>query len=439
VSSTGVKANGPTGTPGAVVEHGGARAAAAVVAVGFQRLAVAVVAVAAAAVMAAVAVAVAGMLIAGSAPRASADTGEPVALVAPRAPRAPAAACEQGGWQRVNILVPVWTLAGRDDVDVVYAGSPGADGASTLYSGSLESPELWAPLPALSAPVTGVAIGPEPDDLVVGLYGAGVVRSSDRGASFGIDELPGTWVTAVAADDTTAYAASSKREARGIWRAAGPGASWERLDGDPIPTTTFWSMAVAPDGAPWVTTEGFGAQRWNGTAWELLGDADLQRSTVLAVAFDARDPELAYAALGSTREPAGESRLGLRVTRDGGVTWSAYGGPLGDRAAFANRVVRAVATSGMRERAYASVWGDGLFVTSDGGDSWTRVPAPTATTPYFEALLALVPEGRAPLQCELLFAGSPEGLWVRNVAPSAARFTSLLLPLVARDAILSER
>ena len=102
-------------------------------------------------------------------------------------------------------------------------------------------------------------------------------------------------------------------------------------------------------------------------------------------------------------------------------------------ARFASSSVPSIAPSAVDGRAFASVWGSGLHMTQDHGASWQHLHAPEGAPPYFQALLAIVPSGRTPLQCELLFAGGADGLWVRNVGTGRSWLEPTYLPIVRSE------
>jgi len=343
------------------------------------------------------------------------------------APAAPLQACTSPGWLRVNTPadIAIQSLAGDPAGGWVFAATRTSSGR-TLHRGPLDEPSLWREVGSLGR-VTDVAVQPA-GEVVAGIFGDGVVRSADGGDSFGPRQLPGEWVTAVAAPPFRLYAASSGPVGKGIWLDADGTGTWQRMAGsEAIDTIQFWDLAVDPAGYPWAATHGQGLWKAHpppgdpsgALAWAPVGDAELSVATVMSVAFDAEDPRLVYAGLGEMPDLGPSGRLGLRISRDGGGSWSRYptqGGGSGEVAAFPDLVVRAVAASAAPGRAFAGTWGRGLYATQDGGRTWRRVPLPAPRGEHVGALLALVPQGATPASCELLFAATPDGVWVRNAA-----------------------
>lgn len=366
-------------------------------------------------------------------------------------PAAPLEACTSPGWLRVNTPdgIAIQSLAGDPEGGWVFAATRTAQGR-TLHRGPLAEPSQWREIGSLGR-VTDVAVQLGGGEVIAGLFGDGVARSADAGNAFGPRQLPGEWVTAVAAVPFRLYAASSGPAQRGIWLDADGTGNWLRQAGsDAINTIQFWELVVDPRGRPWAGTHGQGLWRADPPAgdpagdplWAPVGDAELGVATVMAVAFDATDPDLVYAGLGEQPELGPSGRLGLRVSRDGGASWSRYatvGGGSGDVAAFPDYVVRAVAASAAPRRAYAGVWGRGLHATADGGRSWQAVPMPTPEGAYVSALLTLVPSDATVATCELLFVATPDGVWVRNasrieltVAYLPATFRAHVMPVALR-------
>ena len=332
---------------------------------------------------------------------------------------APLAACDGTAWLRVNVDVSIEALAGDPAGGFVYAASKGG---TSVFRSALSEGDRWTKLDPLDTPVSSIDVAPGGAPLLVGLFGAGVMRSDDRGENFGPDMLPSHYVTAVAASESGAYAAASRPAFRGVYVDRGDGAGYVPLGAFAVDTFLIWRLELGPDGTPWVGTNRRGPYRWDGSVWQAAADPQVANSTVHAIAFDARDHAHMYLGLGDPGDPtAGEVvPKGLRISTDGGASY----GP----ARFNGSTVPAIAPSAVDGRAFASIWGDGLHMTRDHGRTWRRLHQPEGTAPYFQALLAIVPAGRTPLQCELLFAGDSEGLWVRNVGSGRAWLGPIYLP-----------
>lgn len=319
---------------------------------------------------------------------------------------APLAACDGHAWQRVNVDVSIEILAGDPAGGFVYAGSKGG---AHVYRSPLDEGDRWTDLGELDRAVSSLSVGPGGTPLLVGMFGGGIRRSEDSGLSFGAEALSAHYVTAVAAGAGGAFAAASRPAFRGVYVDRGDGAGYVPLGALDVDTFLFWRLALDGSGMPWVGTNRRGPYRWDGSAWLASTDTEIASATVHAIAFDAVAPGVIYLGLGDPGDPVpGESvPKGLRISRDGGTTFEA--------ARFGHASVPSIVPSAVEGRAFASVWGDGLHMTRDHGRTWRRLPSPDGTPPYFQALLAIVPSGTSPLDCELLFAGDTAGLWVRNV------------------------
>jgi hypothetical protein len=78
---------------------------------------------------------------------------------------------------------------------------------------------------------------------------------------------------------------------------------------------------------------------------------------------------------------------------------------------------------------YAGTWSDGLYRSLDRGDTWSQLVGPP--NPFVRRLASVVPAGETPLTCDLLYAGTANGLFVRNMAGFVDY--RIHLPVVYRD------
>jgi hypothetical protein len=76
------------------------------------------------------------------------------------------------------------------------------------------------------------------------------------------------------------------------------------------------------------------------------------------------------------------------------------------------------------EFVYAGTYGDGVWASYDGGDSWHRMPEPTGRANFVFCLTLFTPEAED--DCQVLYAGTTDGVWARTVTS----FYTLYLPLV---------
>ncbi len=337
----------------------------------------------------------------------------------PLSPLAPLAACDSSAWQRVNIDISIEVLAGEAAGGFVYAGSKGG---ANVYRSALSEGDRWTNLGALDRAISSFSVGPGGTPLLIGLFGGGVKRSDDNGETYSIESLSSHYVTAVAAGSAGSFVAASRPAFRGVYVDRGDGSGYVPLGAFDVETFLIWRLSLARDGTPWVGTNRRGPYRWDGSTWQPAANPEVAASTVHAIAFDTDDDGLLYLGLGDPGEtvPGETVPKGLRISRNGGATY--------EPTRFSGNTVPAIVTSAANGRAFASIWGDGLHMTLNHGATWRRLHSPEGAAPYFQALLAIVPAGRTPLQCELLFAGDTSGLWVRNVGSGRAWLSPVYLP-----------
>jgi uncharacterized protein (TIGR03437 family) len=257
--------------------------------------------------------------------------------------------------------------ADRRNPDVVYAGAAGGGVWKTIDGGA-----NWQPLtddqPSLA--IGSIALAPSnPDIVYVGTgeennsgdsyYGAGVLKSTDGGATW--TQLTGPFV--------------------------GPYNS-SRLQGG----AHIGALAVHPTDPNVVLAAvdrsgGAGIYRTSdgGVTWKQT----LSATTGTAVMFNPNDPTIAYAALGNT---FGSISNGVYKSSDGGSTWTPSNGPgaaattLPAATGLMGRIELAMAPSspntlfvGIENAINSSLLG--MYKSTDGGGTWSRLAAPDYCTP----------------------------------------------------------
>lgn len=138
---------------------------------------------------------------------------------------------------------------------------------------------------------------------------------------------------------------------------------------------------IAPDGTKVIRTDTYGAYLWDGTQWDQLVSTSSMPSNVLAVDNNAGVYEIRVAPSNSNI---------LYMTYLGNVYRSANKGATWSQTTFPNSTSTAASVAGGGDSyrydgqklavdpanpnvVYAGTTNDGLWVTSDGGNTWTRV------------------------------------------------------------------
>lgn len=186
----------------------------------------------------------------------------------------------------------------------------------------------------------------------------------------------------------------------------------------------LWDVEVGPDGRGWLSVDGRGLWRLDQPAgtWLPVGDTSLQNSTVMSVLVDPQNGNRLWAGLGPPLSGGGNYQQGLRVSLDGGDSWGIA--QLTDAVAVMTMAITADQT-----KLYAGTWGDGLRLSRDAGETWTAIPGPPSL--FVRRLATVVPKDFQAGQCELLFAGTDRGLYVRNMAQAVDH--QIFLPLTGSE------
>lgn len=148
----------------------------------------------------------------------------------------------------------------------------------------------------------------------------------------------------------------------GIYGSDQAGANWRPVA--PALDPNVEAVAVHPANS-WVyvgtTSSGVFRSRDRGQTWEALGPAGVR---VLAIGLDPSDPEVVFAG-GAT---------GIWRTRDGGQTWELLGQPRaeGEDPSLPQTPYSTIAVNPEDPQVvYAGTLGQGVFKSTDGGDTWT--------------------------------------------------------------------
>jgi hypothetical protein len=148
-------------------------------------------------------------------------------------------------------------------------------------------------------------------------------------------------VAGVAADPTNANIIYAATAGGGVWKTTNAGGSWVPLtdnltDPSGVPIVEFMgAISVAPSN-PQVIYAGTGEadnsgdsfygdgiliSRDGGQTWTLTGESQFSGLAVSQIAIDPKDPNTAYAAIGSAANGNPLAQTGIYKTTDGGVTW----------------------------------------------------------------------------------------------------------------------
>ena len=172
--------------------------------------------------------------------------------------------------------------------------------------------------------------------------------------------------TGVAGPDNTAVSS---------WTYLGPGNIGGRVRGlviDPTTPTTMYAAGVA--GGVWKTTDG-------GGSWTSVGGS-LANLAVNSLAMDPKSPGTIYAGTGEGYFNIDAVRgAGIFVTNNGGNSWSPLGNTANDSDFyFVNKLVVSPVNS---SRIYAATR-SGVFQSTNGGTSWTQVLSSSSNNGCFD-------------------------------------------------------
>ncbi|MHB1422239.1 MAG: VPS10 domain-containing protein [Gemmataceae bacterium] len=244
-------------------------------------------------------------------------------------------------------------------------------------------------------------------------------------------------VAGVPGDPLTCYAATA---ASGLWKSSDGGIHWKPI-ADDLPTSTFGSLAIAPSD-PNVIYAGSGEANIRGNievgngiykssdagkTWKHVWKQEGQIGTMIV---HPTNPDLAFAAVLGHAFGANAER-GVYRTTDGGKNWRRVLFKDADTGAAdvcfdpSNPKILFAGLWQARRRPWELVSGgpgSGLYVSRDGGDSWTQlIPAPTEKSSDF---------GKDAPKGKKYAKGLPEGIWGKigvGVAPSEGRRVYVLI------------
>jgi len=135
--------------------------------------------------------------------------------------------------------------------------------------------------------------------------------------------------------------------------------------------------------------------------------------TVRALAIHPDDSQVIFAGTQSGGQ-------GIFRSDDGGFSWPVNG--------LTGHDVMAVVINPLNpEFVYAGTYGDGVWASYNGGDTWHKMDGLRDGAAFVYSLTLFTPEGDD--GCQVLYAGTTDGVWARTVTP----FHALYLPLVHKN------
>lgn len=375
-------------------------------------------------------------------------------------------ACSRGGWHRVPFSADrtdasVYLLsAGRDRIyasahwgdapnDVWQTLSAAMEGSSLTALNTLEGQRLSDLLMTPSHPNTLAWASGFGDRNLFGALAASPTGFAPKGT---LTAWPSRLMGAGAEVFTLA---TRPDQTPGIyrWDAAGPnGGDWvlassDVRDAGGQPVRAAWASATDGRGRMWLGTDRAGI--WtstDGSSWEHRGSSpslDLRYATVTGLSVSPLDPLRVAVGLGPsavvTPAPGANVSRGVLTSVDGGLTFGAATFP-GSSPLAADQITDLAYSPTRVDTLFATVWGDGLWVSQDGGLRWrhlggplepdTTLDRPAAASRVYLSVIELV-QPALDAGCELLFVGGEGGLWVRDVS-ELGQTTRIFLPWLNR-------
>jgi NHL repeat len=301
--------------------------------------------------------------------------------------------------------------------NIIYAAN-----SNGVYK-SCDAGQVWSPATSgLPAPETlTLAIDPVNSDvLYVGTKTAGVFKTVNGGAFWTSvrSGLPSGGIRALAINPGNSAIVYAATEVSGVFKSIDGGENWSPANSGLPSSTTFQSLAIDPvqpdivyagtdilyPARAQVFKSADGGNHWEST-W-LPASSRIDAQTITALAVDAKNPSVIYAATNNPDRGPNSNQPGIFKSVDGGATWtgSASGGP-------GHRYIASLAIDPVQPATvYAGgMWSHQLFRSTDAGNNWT------GQTIFLKTRDDVYPSLRAlaidPSNPSILYTGAPEGVF----------------------------
>jgi len=215
----------------------------------------------------------------------------------------------------------------------------------------------WTPIGLYGAVVETFVIDPNNDTVIWAATSAGIFRSEDSGNSWEhIDGSP-SQIEEVAVNPENSNVVYAVAE-QGVYKSSDAGASWTHI----YTATGSYAIAIAPLNGDVVLFGGYMGGMWRstdgGALWQ-QSQGDLPTDMVREIVFAPSAPHIVYAA----------GFGGIWKSMDNGLTWaSAHNGFVSPPMLYSVAVDPYDA-----QVVYIGTGHDGIYKTTNGGDSWTPI------------------------------------------------------------------
>lgn len=276
-------------------------------------------------------------------------------------------------WRQSVINSPIWAILFEpfDPIGAPSGDSPvvliATDGQGVLRDVGTGS---WEPGTESPLAVRSLAADTSGNRIYAGAD-TGIYASDDRGASWQMlfDGLGDGFTQGLAVDPLNPLVIYASRWRQGVYRSTDGGQNWELLAGGLFDTQIF-DLDARPDtgGVLYIATpSGIFESVDAGSAWNLL-DTPKRASEV---AIDPVDPDRMFASTEGN---------GIWRSTDGGQTWQRLTNGFGDVSYFVSVAVAGDGSGGV----YAGTVNQGYWISNDHGDTWTSIGVigdPPSNTP----------------------------------------------------------